>query len=106
LQRLGLSIAAGTDTTYDEDEPTVIDEIKHLADSGLSTVEAIEFATAVSASCLGIEKHKGAIRAGLDADIVVYGNDPMMDLHVLEKPILVITRGSVYVDNLASGDHR
>ena len=33
--RLGVSIAAGTDTTYDADEPTVIDEIKHLADSGL-----------------------------------------------------------------------
>jgi hypothetical protein len=45
------------------------------------------------------------ISAGLDADIVVYGNDPTMDLRALEKPILVITRGSVYVDNLASGDH-
>jgi len=104
--RLGVSIAAGTDTTYDADEPTVIDEIEHLADSGLSTAEAIDSATTVSASCLGIEKHKGAIRAGLDADIVVYGNEPTMDLHVLEKPILVITRGSVYVDNLASVDHR
>ena len=104
--RLGVSIVAGTDTTYDADEPTVIDEIKHLADSGLSTVEAIDSATAVSASCLGIDKHKGAIRAGLDADIVVYGNEPTMDLHVLEKPILVITRGSVYLDNSASGDHR
>jgi imidazolonepropionase-like amidohydrolase len=68
-------------------------------------VESIESATAVSASCLGIEKYKGAIRAGLDADIVVYGNDPTMDLRVLEKPTLVITRGGVYVDNLASGDH-
>jgi imidazolonepropionase-like amidohydrolase len=95
--RLGVRIAAGTDTTYDADEPTVIDEIKHLADSGLSPVEAIESATAVSASCLGIEKHKGAIRAGLDADIVVYANDPTMDLRTLEKPILAITRGSVYV---------
>jgi imidazolonepropionase-like amidohydrolase len=103
-KRLGVRIAAGTDTTYDADEPTVIDEIKHLADSGLSTAEAIESATAVSASCLGLEKHKGAIRAGFDADIVVYGIDPTMDLHVLEKPILVVTRGSVYVDKLASGD--
>ena len=103
--RLGVKIAAGADTTYDAGEPTVIDEIKHLADSGLSTVEAIESATAVSAACLGIEKHKGAIRSGLDADIVVYSNDPTMDLHVLERPILVITRGSVYVDNLASANH-
>jgi imidazolonepropionase-like amidohydrolase len=103
--RLGVRIAAGTDTTYDADEPTVVDEIKHLADSGLSNVEAIESATAMSASCLGVENHKGAIRSGLDADIVVYGDDPTRDLHVLEKPILVITRGSVYLDNLASGDH-
>jgi len=104
--RLGVRIAAGADTTYDADEHTVIDEIKHLADSGLSPAEAIESATTVSVSCLGIEKHKGAIRAGLDADIVVYRNEPTKDLHELEKPLLVITRGSVYADNLASGDHR
>ena len=103
-RRLGVSIAAGTDTTYDADEPTVVDEIKHLADSGLTTSEAIESATTVSASCLGIEKRKGAVRAGLDADIVVYDNDPTLDLRTLEKPLLVITRGSVYLDNLA--DHR
>lgn len=104
--RLGVSIAAGTDTTYDADEPTVVDEIKHLADSGLTTSEATESATNVSASCLGIEKRKGAVRAGLDADIVVYDNDPTLDLRTLEKPLLVITRGSVYLDNLATDDHR
>jgi imidazolonepropionase-like amidohydrolase len=104
--RLGVRIVAGTDTTYDADEPTVVDEIKHLADSGLTRAEAIESATAVSASCLGIEKRKGAIAAGLDADIVAYANEPTMDLHVLEKPILVIMRGSVYLDNLASGSQR
>jgi imidazolonepropionase-like amidohydrolase len=103
--RLGVRIIAGTDTAYDANEPTVIDEIQHLANSGFSTVESIESATTVSASCLGIEKHKGTIRAGLDADIVVYGNDPTMDLHAMENPILVITRGSVYLDHLASGNH-
>jgi len=97
--RLGLNIVAGTDTSYDADEPTVIDEIKHLADSGLSPAEAIESATAVSASCLRIDKLKGAIRAGLDADMVVYAKDPTIDLHILEKPLLVITRGNIYADN-------
>ena len=105
-RKLGVSIIAGTDTTYDAGEPTVIDEIKHLADSGLTAAEAIESATAGSASCLGIENFKGAIRAGLDADIVVYAKDPTMDLHILEKPLLVITRGSVYADNLGTGYHR
>jgi imidazolonepropionase-like amidohydrolase len=103
--RLGVKIVAGTDTTYDPDEPTVVDEIRHLADSGLSAAESIESATAASASCLRIDKHKGFIRAGFDADIVVYGSDPVMDLHALDKPILVITRGSVYLDNLPAGDH-
>jgi imidazolonepropionase-like amidohydrolase len=105
-RKLDVSIIAGTDTTYDAGEPTVIDEIQHLADSGLTAAEAIESATTGSASCLGIEKVKGAIRAGLDADIVVYAKDPTMDLHILEKPLLVITRGSVYADNLGTGYHR
>jgi imidazolonepropionase-like amidohydrolase len=97
--RLGVSIVAGADVGYDADDSSVIDEIKHLADSGLSPAEAIESATSVSAACLKIDAHKGAIRAGLDADMVVYGTDPSMDLHTLEKPLLVITRGSVYADN-------
>lgn len=97
--RLGVSIVAGADVGYDPGDSTVIDEIKHLADSGLTRAEAIESATSVSAACLKIDTHKGAIRAGLDADLVVYAIDPTMDLHTLEKPLLVITRGSVYVDN-------
>jgi imidazolonepropionase-like amidohydrolase len=104
--RLKVSIVAGADVGYDADDSSVIDEIKHLADSGLSPAEAIESATSISAACLKIDAHKGAIRAGLDADMVVYATDPSLDLHTLEKPLLVITRGSVYADNRAASVSR
>jgi hypothetical protein len=38
--------------------------------------------------------------------LVVYAIDPTMDLHTLEKPLLVITRGSVYVDNRVASASR
>ena len=104
-RQLGVRVIAGTDTGYDPDEPTVIDEIPHIADAGFIAAEALDSATALSASCLGIEKLKGAIRPGPDADIVVYAKDPTIDLRSLQTPLLVITRGSVYADNLGVSGH-
>jgi imidazolonepropionase-like amidohydrolase len=101
-RKIGVVVIAGTDTGYDAGEPTVIDEIQHIADEGFSPASALDSATVLSASCLGINKSKGAIRPGFDADVVVYATDPQVDLHVLQKPLLVITRGSIYLDNLGN----
>jgi imidazolonepropionase-like amidohydrolase len=101
---LGVVVIAGTDTGYDVNDPTVVDEIQHLVDAGFSPAEALDSATLSAAACLGLEKRKGAIRPGLDADLVVYADDPLTDLRVLEKPLLVVTRGSVYLDRLGTGN--
>ncbi len=98
-RKIGVVVIAGTDTGYDAGEPTVIDEIQHLADEGFGAAAALDSATALSAECLGIEKRKGAIRPGLDADVVIYASDPRLDLHTLHKPLFVITRGNIYLDN-------
>jgi imidazolonepropionase-like amidohydrolase len=97
-RRLGVTIIAGADSGYESDSHTVIDEILHLADAGLSPSEALDAATARSAACLRIEKQKGSIQPGVDADLVVYASDPTADLQVLRSPQMVITRGSVFVD--------
>ncbi len=98
-------VLAGTDTGYDPGEPTVIDEIQHISEEGFSPAQSLDSATVLSASCLGLDKHNGSIRPGLDADIVVYPTDPRNDLHVLLKPLLVVVRGSIYMNNLGTASN-
>lgn len=99
-RKLHVRIIAGTDTDYTEKAPTLIDEIVRLAEAGLSNNEALAAATSVSAACLGIEKKKGAVKAGTDADLVVYQEDPTKNLDVLRRPALVINGGKVIVNSI------
>jgi imidazolonepropionase-like amidohydrolase len=96
-RRLGVPVVAGTDTGYEEKEPTVIDEIMQLASAGLSNLEAIRAATSLAAECLKISSAKGALKPGLDADLVAYKDNPLNDLAVLRVPILVINGGKVFL---------
>ncbi|MCX6556759.1 MAG: amidohydrolase family protein, partial [Candidatus Aminicenantes bacterium] len=96
-RRLGVPVVAGTDTGYEEKEPTVIDEIMQLASAGLSNLEAIRSATSLSAECLEISSAKGALKPGWDADLVAYKSNPLKDLAVLREPILVINGGKVFL---------
>jgi len=96
-RRLGVPVVAGTDTGYEEKEPTVIDEIMQLASAGLSNLEAIRSATSLSAECLKISPAKGALKPGWDADLVAYKDNPLKDLAVLREPILVINGGKIFL---------
>jgi len=105
-RRLGVPIIAGADSGYEGDEPTVIDEIIFLASAGLSNLEAIRSATSLSAECLNISSAKGALNPGLDADLVVYADNPVKDLAVLRKPILVINGGQIFLSKLPDAKDR
>jgi imidazolonepropionase-like amidohydrolase len=96
-RRLGVPVVAGTDMGYEEKEPTVIDEIMQLASAGLSNLEAIRAATSLAAECLKISFAKGALKPGLDADLVAYKDNPLKDLAVLREPMLVINGGKVFL---------
>jgi imidazolonepropionase-like amidohydrolase len=96
-RRLGVPVVAGADSGYVGDEPSVIDEVIQLASTGLSNLEAIRSATSLSAECLLISSAKGALKPGLDADLVVYADNPLKDLAVLRQPILIINGGKVFL---------
>ena len=96
-RRLGVPVVAGADSGYMGDEPSVIDEVIQLASTGLSNLEAIRSATSLSAKCLFISSAKGALKPGLDADLVAYADNPVKDLAVLRKPILIINGGNVFL---------
>lgn len=99
-KRLGVPVVAGADTDYGEGAGTVIEEVIELASAGLSNLEAIRSATAVAAECLKISAAKGALKPGLDADLVVYADNPVDDLTVMRRPIMIINGGKVFLNKL------
>ena len=99
---IGVRIAAGSDMRYDRASPyRVADEAVELGRSGLSPAAAIRAATSTAAQCLGIGRRTGAVRPGLEADLVVVGGDPLRDLAALRDVRLVVNDGVVAVDRLA-----
>ena len=100
---LGVSIAAATDGSYADQDDTgrirVAHEIAMLREhAGFTPIESITAATLNGARVLGIESRTGAVRAGLEADLVVYDGDPLADANVLFEPRLVISDGNVVVE--------
>jgi imidazolonepropionase-like amidohydrolase len=105
-RRLGVPVVAGADTGYDEGETTVIDEIIELASAGLPNLEAIRSATTVAADCLKISAAKGAVKRGLDADLVAYTDNPVKNLTALRSPVLIINGGKVFLNKLPAAQGR
>ena len=100
-RRLGVKIIAGADSGYTSDDPhRITDEMAELVAAGMSPLEAIRAATSGSAECLGISKRTGAIREGLEADLVVLERDPLQDIDAVREVVLVINDGRIAVDHL------
>ena len=63
-------------------------------------LEAIRSATTTAADCLKISTAKGALKPGMDADLVAYADNPVEDLTVLRKPVLIINGGKIFLNKL------
>jgi imidazolonepropionase-like amidohydrolase len=93
LHRASVPIVAGTDAgvlPHGENAR----ELQALGDAGLTPLEAIRAATVTSARLLN---EPGLGRIGVDAiaDLVILDGDPLQDLTMLRKPVMVIRAGRV-----------
>ena len=100
---LGVSISAATDGSYADQDDTgrirVAHEIAMLREhAGFTPIESITAATLNGARVLGIESRTGVVRVGLEADLVVYDGDPLVDSRTFFEPRLVISNGQVVVE--------
>lgn len=99
---LGVEIAASTDGSYAEDDIgdlRVAHDIALLREfGGLSPLESITAATLNGARVMGIESRTGTIRVGLEADLVAYDGDPLVDATTMFEPRLVVSDGRVLVE--------
>lgn len=100
--REGVKIVAGTDAGGWVHGNNA-EEIRCLAEAGLSAESALKAGTSRAAECLGLDSDVGTVSAGKTADLILVDKDPLTDVSSLEwgKSVrLVIQEGRVVADRM------
>jgi imidazolonepropionase-like amidohydrolase len=99
--KMGVKIVAGTDTGYGPASSRRIPhEIIELVNIGMTPMDAIKAATSVSASCIGVDKRTGSIKAGMEADLIAIERDPLTEISAIQDVIIVVNNGRIAVNRL------
>jgi len=99
--KMGVKIVAGTDTSYGPNSNRrIAHEIAEFVALGMSPMAAIQSATAVSATCLGIDSRTGSLKPGLEADLIAVDRNPLEDPTSLFDVLLVVNDGKVALNRL------
>lgn len=99
--KAGVRIAMGTDAGVME-HGTNLRELGLMCLVGMTPMEAILATTRVAAECLEWQDRVGTIEPGKLADIVIWKENPLADIHSIEKNenALVVLKGGVILKNL------
>lgn len=93
---MGLTILTAVDSGYGpESVYRVAGEINAFIDFGMTPLEALQAATVRSAEVYGLSDKTGVIEVGLDADLLIFDRDPLIQPTVLHNPLAVISNGRV-----------
>ena len=57
-------------------------ELQYMVEYGITPVQAVQVATSNPAKVLGVEKERGLVAEGLDADLLVVGGDLSRDITI------------------------
>jgi imidazolonepropionase-like amidohydrolase len=88
----GVPVYAGTDAGGGIDHGMIVDEIEALHRVGMTKEQAIAAASWSARAWLGYP----SITEGAAADIVVYADDPRMDINALRNPTMIMLRGRIH----------
>jgi imidazolonepropionase-like amidohydrolase len=92
MHRAGVALIAGADSGINPAKPHGVlpESIIDMGTAGLSPGEALAAATSSAAAACG---RTGRLAAGLDADLVAVGGDPLTDITAVRDVRLVVSRG-------------
>ena len=89
----GVTVLAGTDMVmYHSPLLPLPRELQYMVEYGITPVQAVQVATSNPAKVLGVEKERGLVVEGLDADLLVVGGDLSRDITRL-KDVKFVTLG-------------
>jgi imidazolonepropionase-like amidohydrolase len=77
-------------------------QLAYMVRHGMRPLDAIRAATVVAAECLGWAGRVGRLAPGRFADLVAIDGDPLADVTVLERPVVVVKGGTVIRDDRAA----
>ena len=102
MHRAGVRLVSGSDGGISPRKPhTVLPEaVADLVAGGVSAADALATATWCAAQSCGLGKHKGRLRAGYDADLLLVDGNPLDDIGALRRVSAVILNGAI-VDKTA-----
>jgi len=93
---MGITILTAVDSGYGpESVYRVAGEINAFIDFGMTPLEALQAATIKSADAYGLAEKTGAIKPGLDADLLIFDRNPLVQPTVLHNPLMVMSNGRV-----------
>lgn len=92
--KTGVKVVFGTDAGRVK-HGTNAGEFALMVDMGMDPMRAIQSATSVAAELLRMEDQIGAVRAGLQADLVAVRGNPLSDVKLLQDVRFVMKAGRV-----------
>jgi imidazolonepropionase-like amidohydrolase len=102
--RMGVRIATGADTQYGPTSTSRISgEVAAYVELGMTPLEALRTATTSAAELLRLQDRVGALKPGLEADLIVVERNPLEDIRSLADVLIVISNGNVAVTRLPFG---
>jgi imidazolonepropionase-like amidohydrolase len=108
IAAFGMAVERGVRVTYGTDSGVyphelVAKQFDSFVRFGMPPLEAIRSATITAAECLGWDDRVGTLRPGRFADLVAVDGNPLEDITVLERPVVVVKGGRVAIDRRRAG---
>lgn len=98
--KIGVTMAYGTDTFFDVPGETrgtlAIAYLDSYVEAGIPADYILKMLTTNAAQLLGVEKERGAIKAGMYADIIATPENPLDNIQTLKKVSFVMKNGKVF----------
>ena len=98
--QIGVTMAFGTDMFVyvpGETRGTLAAEyVDSWVEAGVPAKDTLRAMTSNAARLLGVDSERGAIKPGLAADIIATPENPLDDIHAVQKVLFVMKDGSVF----------
>ena len=92
---MGVQVVAGSDGIGLGNSARLIRAMELMAEAGMTPMQVITAATSKAAKALKVDNAFGAIKEGLEADIIAVEGDPSSDISSLRSLKLLMQRGKI-----------
>jgi len=96
ITRAGGRVVAGTDAPINPFGLSLLVEIEHYVDGGLTPFQALQTATVNSAAALGAGADLGSVQVGKLADLIAVDGNPLANIRDVRQTRITIRNGEVF----------